>query len=561
MPDASGNYLGDYAGVLPDLSAQVMHMADQYAAINKSKLALQLAQKKLDDKRNADYYKLVDTNFDLTKYNDLNPYHDKTVEDLSLTKQKYYSIISNANQSGKPIDQGQLQIAMANDLNRIKTNDDWAKQRNAEINDGVKLLEKEPGIDFGKLTGLAKQELFGDMDSKKWDRNVTGADMVQRMLDKYPAIIGDGKGVNEQIRDVMNKSQATETKLPGVLDKNGIEISPGITVKIKPFQQEVKDKNGNTIGLDIRQEPVVASDGTPITNTDGTQRTTIAPDLEKDAMNNIGFKMQVITERDNAIGEENQRRRAINDNMLKRGLSPSLTMITPDSEEAKLIQSDIVLDRYKKLNQGGAVDIAANKDFQHRMQMLNYNYKENKDAKKEAKDAAKDAAIANIESPLDKIAREQGEVTKIKDIFFGEQPKTIVYVDKIDPKEYKLIQGKSGKDNSTAPVGATLRNQLSQTDNDAVQPFKDSNGREYFEVGADGNWQGKNGLYDKEVTKNAAIKSFADKDLLLTSYNKKSATKEVKPPPVEKKGVIQKAIDSIKSAAGTSWRTRAKKIK
>ena len=560
MPDASGNYLGDYAGVLPDLSAQVMHMADQYAAINKSKLALQLAQKKLDDKRNADYYKLVDTNFDLTKYNDLNPYHDKTVEDLSLTKQKYYSIISNANQSGKPIDQGQLQIAMANDLNRIKTNDDWAKQRNAEINDGVKLLEKEPGIDFGKLTGLAKQELFGDMDSKKWDRNVTGADMVQRMLDKYPAIIGDGKGVNEQIRDVMNKSQATETKLPGVLDKNGIEISPGITVKIKPFQQEVKDKNGNTIGLDIRQEPVVASDGTPITNTDGTQRTTIAPDLEKDAMNNIGFKMQVITERDNAIGEENQRRRAINDNMLKRGLSPSLTMITPDSEEAKLIQSDIVLDRYKKLNQGGAVDIAANKDFEHRIRKLSLDRLVNNDAKKEAKDAAKDAAIANIESPLDKIAREQGEVTKIKDIFFGEQPKTIVYVDKIDPKEYKLIQGKSGKDNSTAPAGATLRNQLSQTDNDAVQPFKDSNGREYFEVGADGNWQGKNGLYDKEVTKNAAIKSFADKDLLLTSYNKKSATKEVKPP-VEKKGVIQKAIDSIKSAAGTSWRTRAKKIK
>ena len=560
MPDASGNYLGDYAGVLPDLSAQVMHMADQYAAINKSKLALQLAQKKLDDKRNADYYKLVDTNFDLTKYNDLNPYHDKTVEDLSLTKQKYYSIISNANQSGKPIDQGQLQIAMANDLNRIKTNDDWAKQRNAEINDGVKLLEKEPGIDFGKLTGLAKQELFGDMDSKKWDRNVTGADMVQRMLDKYPAIIGDGKGVNEQIRDVMNKSQATETKLPGVLDKNGIEISPGITVKIKPFQQEVKDKNGNTIGLDIRQEPVVASDGTPITNTDGTQRTTIAPDLEKDAMNNIGFKMQVITERDNAIGEENQRRRAINDNMLKRGLSPSLTMITPDSEEAKLIQSDIVLDRYKKLNQGGAVDIAANKDFEHRIRKLSLDRLVNNDAKKEAKDAAKDAAIANIESPLDKIAREQGEVTKIKDIFFGEQPKTIVYVDKIDPKEYKLIQGKSGKDNSTAPAGATLRNQLSQTDNDAVQPFKDSNGREYFEVGADGNWQGKNGLYDKEVTKNAAIKSFADKDLLLTSYNKKSATKEVKPP-VEKKGVIQKAIDSIKSAAGTSWKTRAKKIK
>ena len=560
MPDASGNYLGDYAGVLPDLSAQVMHMADQYAAINKSKLALQLAQKKLDDKRNADYYKLVDTNFDLTKYNDLNPYHDKTVEDLSLTKQKYYSIISNANQSGKPIDQGQLQIAMANDLNRIKTNDDWAKQRNAEINDGVKLLEKEPGIDFGKLTGLAKQELFGDMDSKKWDRNVTGADMVQRMLDKYPAIIGDGKGVNEQIRDVMNKSQATETKLPGVLDKNGIEISPGITVKIKPFQQEVKDKNGNTIGLDIRQEPVVASDGTPITNTDGTQRTTIAPDLEKDAMNNIGFKMQVITERDNAIGEENQRRRAINDNMLKRGLSPSLTMITPDSEEAKLIQSDIVLDRYKKLNQGGAVDIAANKDFEHRIRKLSLDRLVNNDAKKEAKDAAKDAAIANIESPLDKIAREQGEVTKIKDIFFGEQPKTIVYVDKIDPKEYKLIQGKSGKDNSTASAGATLRNQLSQTDNDAVQPFKDSNGREYFEVGADGNWQGKNGLYDKEVTKNAAIKSFADKDLLLTSYNKKSATKEVKPP-VEKKGVIQKAIDSIKSAAGTSWRTRAKKIK
>lgn len=560
MPDASGNYLGDYAGVLPDLSAQVMHMADQYAAINKSREALKLAQKNLDDKRNADYYKLVDTNFDLTKYNDLNPYHDKTVEDLSSTKQKYYSIISNANQSGKPIDQGQLQIAMANDLNRIKTNDDWAKQRNAEINDGVKLLEKEPGIDFGKLTGLAKQELFGDMDSKKWDRNVTGADMVQRMLDKYPAIIGDGKGVNEQIRDVMNKSQATETKLPGVLDKNGIEISPGITVKIKPFQQEVKDKNGNTIGLDIRQEPVVASDGTPITNTDGTQRTTIAPDLEKDAMNNIGFKMQVITERDNAIGEENQRRRAINDNMLKRGLSPSLTMITPDSEEAKLIQSDIVLDRYKKLNQGGAVDIAANKDFEHRIRKLSLDRLVNNDAKKEAKDAAKDAAIANIESPLDKIAREQGEVTKIKDIFFGEQPKTIVYVDKIDPKEYKLIQGKSGKDNSTAPAGATLRNQLSQTDNDAVQPFKDSNGREYFEVGADGNWQGKNGLYDKEVTKNAAIKSFADKDLLLTSYNKKSETKEVKPP-VEKKGVIQKAIDSIKSAAGTSWRTRAKKIK
>jgi hypothetical protein len=182
------------------------------------------------------------------------------------------------------------------------------------------------------------------------------------------------------------------------------------------------------------------------------------------------------------------------------------------------------------------------------MQMLNYNYKVNKDAKKEAKENA----AANIESPLIKIAKESGEDIGIKDTFFGDTQRRI-YLDKIDPKELKIIQGKSGKEDST-PAGSTRAALSSKGEDGIVTPYSDAKGRKYYDIEANGNWKGKDGTYTVDAAKDATIKTYSDKDLYITSNTDDGKAKVV--PVVPKVSMVQKIIDSTKKAIGKGTKIR-----
>ncbi len=377
MPTASGTYVGDHAGILPDNSATIMHMADQFSAYNRQKEIQKSQQAAADQKRAEGYYKLIGESFDLSKFNDLNPYHEQTVKDLTATSNEYVQMISEANRKGVTVDEGQLRAGIQSRLSRIKSNDDRAKLMAQQIKEAAGAFAKDPNIDSEKLVGLAMKDYFystdpvtGEvkMNPKAWDPNKTGVDAITSTMEKYPVLISSGDGTND-VMEEMKKAEPVEYKIPAKLDYDGQTISPGFDLKIKPYQEVVYDKNGLPTKLDIRQEPVLLPNGDPVLNPDGSPKRTIAKDLKERALSHTGFALRVKADLHQALGEENQRRQAINENLIKQGLPPTLPMIDGDSEEAKVMHSDIILKKVQGLAGGGEVDQKENKDFENRMKL------------------------------------------------------------------------------------------------------------------------------------------------------------------------------------------------
>ena len=380
MPDINGNYLGDQAGVLPDNSPNILHMADQFAQFNRQKELRKQQEKVANDKRTEDYYKVVGTTFDPSKVESDNPYAANTIKDITDTRQKYIKMISDASKSKKPVDEGQLYAGITEDMGRITGNDKHAQQKYQQIKDAVASI-KGPGIDDQKLLGLGKKEGFFstdpttgkvDMTPSRWDKNETGADVVKKVLEKYPALVGNNQGVDEALADKMKKSEGTEYKVPPVVDPiTGMQKAAGFALKLKPYQEVTNDANGNPAGIDIKQAPVYLPNGKPLLNPDGTQKRTIDPQVEHQYLqDHLGFALSVKTQLNEAIGQENQHRKEINANLVRQGQAPTLSMVTGDSEEAKVMNSDIVLNRLRSINQGGKLDIEASKDFENRRKIM-----------------------------------------------------------------------------------------------------------------------------------------------------------------------------------------------
>jgi len=569
---------------LPDFSANIMHMADQYAAANKQREASKAAKAAADAKRQEEYYKLVDEKFDPSKQNGTDPYNQVTTERIAEMNKKYNQILSEAGKKGLAVDEGQLRAAMTQDFTKVKTTADIAKLKDKEIEESVKALAIEKGIDHDKLLGLAKTEYFNSVDETgkrvtnpdKWNKNMTGADVVKKTLEKYAGVLSTNEGVQEDLMANMQKQQPAEYKTPGKLDANGQAVIPSYDLKIKPFQEVVYDNNGLPNKLDIRQQPVIKPNGDPLLNPDGTERKTIAKDLEEQAMSHLGFAMAVKKELHEAMGEENQRRQAINENLKKQGLPPTLQMVTGESEEAKVMRSDIVLERYRNAMQGGGIDVKENKDFENRMRAEALKISKSRLSiaqQKEARDRKKfadDQAADDIESPLVTIARKQGvkSATPAGEQFLsgGTLPKerTIVYKDEIDVKDLNLMRGAQQKFDS---YGKAIK--LEEPEPFVTKEVKGESGttpgREYYIVDEEtGDFIGKKGRFDSETTRNRAIKEYDKADLPKTSYANPKAKPAEAP---ARQTVVQKGIAAVKAgynkakAAVTPKKAEGKKIK
>ena len=108
--------------------------------------------------------------------------------------------------------------------------------------------------------------------------------------------------------------------------------------------------------------------GKPLTNPDGTPKKTVAKDLEIKFLARPGIEIQVVRELDEQIGTENQKRQALNSQRNVMGLPP-LPMISKNSEEAKVMQSDIVLEKLRNNMPPSVIqwDDAGQKAFDNQM--------------------------------------------------------------------------------------------------------------------------------------------------------------------------------------------------
>lgn len=553
--------------MLPDNSAAVLHMADQYAQFNQQRAARQQAQQLADQKRTDDLYKLVGDTFDPSKVNNADPYQGEKIKRTVGAQNEFTQYVRQARQSGKPVDEGMLRMAMTERLGGIEGDGNVAKQKWGEVQEAVKSLEKTSGIELGAITSLAMKDYFyspgtnpgepASMDPTKWDKNKTGAQVVMDMLDKYPTLVANGRYQDATVQR-MKAADAVDMDMKPVVGNDG-QVVPGgegYKMKLKFFQQANKDAEGNPVSIDIKQEPVFLPDGRPMTNPDGSQRMTIDKGVEEWALSDLGFAVNMKKELIDAVVEENKRRQDINENLKRQGLPPMLQMVTGDSEEAKVMHSDLVLNRLRSVMQGGALDREGNQNFTNRMKMIKDGREERRlelaeansrrqETKLDALLNGKSKNLEDIESPLITIANNKGVDIPNRYKYDPANPmatETVkaVYVKDIDSKRMEIIEGKDKKKDR---FGVEIPK---------VKPFTDQNGQEYFQVDeATGDWKGQDGTYEADATRDNLIAVFGDKDLGLTSYNKKSQPKKAAPAKKEKAAEVKKPAAAPKPAATT----------
>lgn len=368
--DFNSTYNGDQATVYGDNSANILHMADQLQAVNERRAALKQRQAEEDQRRQDAYQKYIGDRLDVTKNTDVNPAQSYIDNELQTAQKK----LSAAAATGK-LSESQLRQAVEGEVSRIKGIHDKATNLYQAAKDGAASYSTEAGLDHQKLQDLAIHDSFYSpdgkgnyvMDPNKWQAP-NASQIAGQTLDKHYGTVGTGEGVDEAVQTEFGKVKPEVIDVPAQVDKEtGQQIQAGYKINKHNFQELGTDAKGNPY-LDIRKEPVIV-DGKQITNPDGTPKMTIAKDLEDRFLSKPGFAIQVKKELNDKIGDENMKRQAINQNMINRGLPPTLPMISGDSHEAEILKSDIVLQKLRNNMPGGEIAIKDDKDFENRMKV------------------------------------------------------------------------------------------------------------------------------------------------------------------------------------------------
>lgn len=365
MPDGQGNYQGDWATILPSNIQNIIHYGDAYALqarqaqADKEKAAAEKA------KRMSDLYGLIPKEFDPSKYTDQNPYTEATGKDLMQMRQKYATYLSDNYKKGTEPDEGQFRSDMDKDLQRVSGNYMVAGQKSKEIQEKIKEYEKEPGVDKKALLKLSLDQYFNTKNEKgekamipeAWDRNKSGTDVVQEMMDKFPELIFTGEGTDDQIRGWMKKDPVREIDEPTITDPNtGRTTKTGYKAKINSFQ-EIVPADGK-MKVDIRTEL--------ITLPDGTEYRTVAKDLKEQTLAEIGIGGEIKTKLKKVVAEENQRRQKNNE--VNGGILQPMT-----DEEIDILSGDLVLEKLRKNMPPSGVNIKETNDFDNALKLKNYN--------------------------------------------------------------------------------------------------------------------------------------------------------------------------------------------
>lgn len=523
-------YQGDYAVILPDNSRNILYQGQQLMEITKQRQAAAAAQAKADAEREDAYMKLVGEKFDPSKHTAGSVYDPEVTQRIADAQGKYLEYLRQQKAAGKKVDESYLRQGIAQDVAGIKQDDDFAKAKQKEILDAVEAM-KGPGVDDKKLAGLALSEYFNhtnpengqrSMDPSKWNRDASGADVVANIAAKHFGIVGNNKGVDESIAETMAKDNKVKIDNPTITDpKSGQVQKVGYKAELNSHQQIKYDKNGDPVGVDIRQEPVLLPNGKPLLNVDGTPKTTVAKDLEEKYLARPGFALSVKKELSDKVGEENQRRKMFAD-------ATGLPFMPITNEEADIIKSDIVLDKLRKNMPPTPInkDDVGQKQFENQMALkrLQLQQQDNFLASEKFKfDKAKQNKETPEITPLTisiaeargvDIPNHEGGVTRV------------VYTKDIGQKENDIIAGQLIQEDKKGV----------KTVEPIVWPFKTNNGNTYYEALPNGDWKGqtkdgKEKIIPKEQVADEQLKYYTKDDL-----------------PLSTKGQRPKFMDRVKTA-------------
>jgi hypothetical protein len=509
MPDAQNNYLGDQATVLPDNTQNIIHYADQYQAANQRRAMLRQKQAEDDQRRNESYLKLIGDAGGEIDNTDNNAGQKLTSDSLANLKSQEIKNYQNSVRKGIPINEADLRDRLNSAVTKISNTHNAYVNKEQETNDAIASYAKIYGIDHDKLKGLSKLELNYSTDPKtgktsldpnKLNDNRNTSYVVKNVLEDNFDTIATGQGVGENFAKRLGEGKGKLEEIQPVYNKQGAQITPGFTAKKMDYQEYTKDANGNPTGLQVRQVPAVTSDGTVVKNPDGSTKMTIAPDLAKTYLDDIGQSANLKKDSYHAILDENKKRLDINErNSGVPGFKP-MQMITGNSDEAHAIQNDLILKKYQEGDQGGEFRQAKDETYNHwekRLSDMRADYRMAQTDRRIADQENKTAAATSGKSGgslLNAIADKSADIIKVPS-YNPENPmgaqgasvdQKVIYMDKMDNKTAANIIGHDPN------KGLPTKNK--KEDTRQFIPFTDKDGRDFVKVQDNGDWSGTKGL-------------------------------------------------------------------
>ena len=360
MPDAQGNYAGDWGGaVLPDNTQNIIHYADQYQRVNQQRA---LAKAKLAEenlKQNDEVSKIVGSTFDQKKFTNQNPLTDVVTQRVAGLISKYQKELSDDQKKGNTANVADYQSRMGQDFASLKQDYDFAGQRADEIKNAIKNSGLAPR-EQDKAMSLAMNDGFNTtdptngkvtIDPSKWNRSVSGGDIVNNTMEKNFSALSTNDGLDAKIVAHNKELESQKFDIATHRDSHGKVTHLGYKASVNPNEavytkdnKRVFDENGSQIpGMEgdhtgVRTQQTFLPNGQPA-------QTVLAQDIEDSFSADPQMRLWAKTKLANQIGEANTVLQQNNKTRQAQGLDP-LSLITGDSEQAKNMLSKIYYDKY-----------------------------------------------------------------------------------------------------------------------------------------------------------------------------------------------------------------------
>lgn len=479
MPDGSGNYQGDWAVVLPDNTAPLMHLHDQFLQIEENhqrQLAKQAAE---DAKRRGSLQKYIGDTLDRKGL------LSGTVQDENLSHMITDAQVKNYGLIGKVPDE-ELRTSIARDVDNIFQYTTKAKEIQANTTaDLAELIKKYPEIDPAALAEVSAIDAFYDIDDKgnKKLKDLNKIDPTKRYaidaLTNHPdKVFIKGKALDDEL-NTFDKEKEPFGK-PSVYDNQNNRTFIGFKGNYPSRLVEADlDKNENT---------VITTRGKLATLPDGTL---LKMPVKDPATGNINYEQfKVIDEqnysslikRPGVFADVNNRAKeeidALNEINRAKG-NPEVSMTGPLAETWKrkvlydMVQEK-VKDRYKLTPEDD--ESQKRKDAAERLNLAKEdNYLARQKLNWEKLKADKKVPTIEDITPLTvSIAKDKGV-----DVYFDgkdKPPTRVVYTKDIDPKDMNMVTG-TNKD-----------------EKNLVKPYKITGSPlQYYKDLGNGDWEGEGG--------------------------------------------------------------------
>jgi hypothetical protein len=256
-----GPYGAEHAVILPSQDG-VMRMAANVLAMDEQRRAKEEQRKREEQERQDSLTMYLGKEFDEKNFATGTP-SDRVINDsLRQMKQNYMGLImKNPNMR-----LSELGYLIQGDVEKLNTYSVNAKTVRGMIDEATKGLDADKSVDAKAIRMGALNKAFFDIDPetnqmrlKEPDKIEMNRDYVNEFMQERPDLWVKG---NAGIEDWVNNQKAEAAGDETTTDKGGIKKTRAWSANLRPFQEVMKDQDGNVTGIGIKHQLLEFPDGT-----------------------------------------------------------------------------------------------------------------------------------------------------------------------------------------------------------------------------------------------------------------------------------------------------------